>query len=219
MTGPRPGKGRPRGRSNTRERLLDLLAEERRRTGLWPGRDWLAGRLGVTPQAVSFHRGQLVREGRLPQAAQARDWTKRNAGASPRIPVMGRSAAGPPKLAVTESEDLDLVNVITAGHAECFSCIVDGDSLDGPPLWILPGSYAICRPADASQASPGDIVVARLEDPTTLEATTVLKEWRPGQDGRVTLHSLNPAAADIHPEPGTCVVLGIAVAILRQLPR
>jgi SOS-response transcriptional repressor LexA len=219
MTGPRPGRGRPKGRSDTRERLLDLLAEEQRKTGLWPGRDYLSRVLGVSPQAVSFHRHQLVKEGRLPEAAQARDWTKRSAGASPRIPLMGRTAAGPPKLAVTENDGVDVVAVLTAGHPGCYCVVVDGDSMDGEPLWILPGSYAIVRPANAADADPGDVVVARLLDPTTSEPTSVIKVWRPGKDGQVTLHSLNPAAPDLHPDPGTCEVLGVVVAIVRQLPR
>lgn len=218
MTHPKRPRGRPRG-SDTRERLLKLVSDEYLRTGIYPVRDGLSRSLGISPQAVSGHITRLIKAGLLPEDANARDWAVRVRGAGARIPVLARSAAGPPLLAIPEQDPLDLVALLTSGYSDVWSVWVDGDSLDGPPLWILPGSYCICR-RTPPEAAEGDIAVCRLIDEGTLEATVTLKQIRHDPDGRLVLHPLNPRAQDIHPSPGQRVdILGVAVAVVRQLPR
>lgn len=217
MTHPKRPRGRPRG-SDTRERLLKLVSDEYLRTGIYPVRDSLSRSLGISPQAVSGHITRLIKAGLLPEDANARDWSIRLRGASVRIPVLGRSAAGPPTLATPEPEPLDLVALLTRNQPGCWAVAANGDSLDGPPYWIEPGAYCICRPTP--EASEGEIALCRLLDAETGEPTVTLKQILHDPDGRLFLHPLNPEAQDIHPVPEQRLdILGVVVAVVRQLPR
>ena len=133
--------GRPRGSAagETRTRLLQIIIEEHRRVGGWPGRDWLARQLHLSPQAVSHHRNRLIDEHLLPAEARAVEQPLR-IPVGPTIRVLGRSAAGRPSLSVEDPEPADLLNLLTRGASDVYALEVNGDSMSGPPHLLRPGS-------------------------------------------------------------------------------
>lgn len=82
------------------------------------------------------------------------------------VPIVGRVAAGQPILAVENVEDTVRIDRMLLGpHREVFGLRVVGESMieDG----IFDGDYVFVR--KSSTATPGDIVVAMIEDEATVK--------------------------------------------------
>jgi len=203
-------RGRPVG--PTRERLLVLLREEHRRTGLWPGIHLAAERLGVSPPTVSAHRRTLIEEGKLPLEAAAPDRARRGQ-AMLRLPLLpgapGRRAT------VGRGDPLDLVDLLTAGDRACFAVVVDDDSMEGPPHLLPPGSVVILRPVGA--ADEGDVVVARVKSRPAGRRRIVVRQLRHDRDGVAVLHATRPGVADLR--PGEFELVGVCISAVRRLGR
>jgi repressor LexA len=122
------------------------------------------------------------------------------------VPLVGRVAAGAPILAEEHVEQYVPVPRQLTRSGDSFLLKVRGDSMEG--AGILDGDWVVVR--HQPDATDGQIVVALVGDDE--EATCKRIERR---DGRVLLHSENPAYEPIEPE--TCRIAGIVTGVMRAL--
>lgn len=120
------------------------------------------------------------------------------------LPLVGAVAAGAPLLADEHVEDTVPVPTQLTRRGTSFVLKVRGDSMIG--AGILDGDYVVVR--QQPEAPNGQIVVAQIEDEATCKRLFV-------RQGRVELHSENPAYDPIVPE--ACTVLGVVTGVMRAL--
>jgi repressor LexA len=174
----------------------------------------------ASPSTVHAHLANLERAGLL-----RRDRTKPRAlelvghrrverpsvelGDAPRLPLLGRIAAGAPLLADENVEDSIAVPESLGGGAD-FLLTVQGDSM--VEAGILDGDTLVVRKQE--DAHNGDVVVALVGDDEGADEATVKTFYRE-DGGRVRLqpenHALEPIYAD-HVQ-----VLGKVVGVFRSL--
>ncbi|MCW2925556.1 MAG: SOS-response transcriptional repressor, LexA [Thermoleophilia bacterium] len=126
--------------------------------------------------------------------------------ASVSLPMLGRVAAGAPILAEQHLEGHLPVPRQLTRTGDSFVLKVRGDSMEG--AGILDGDWIVVR--HQKEASNGQIVVALVED----DADATCKRFE-RRDGRVLLHSENPAYPPLEPEH--CEVAGIVTGVMRAL--
>ncbi len=127
------------------------------------------------------------------------------------VPVLGKVAAGAPLLATEHVEDSVKIDSFLLGGAgrEVFALRVKGESMieDG----IYDGDYLFVKKVPS--ASPGEIVVALIEDEATV------KRYYPEGD-RIRFQPANAAMQPIYvsrSEFRSTMILGIVVGVYRQL--
>ncbi len=122
------------------------------------------------------------------------------------VPVMGKIAAGVPISAIQDNTHSVTVPPEMIGGGEHFALSVEGDSMI--EAGIHDGDTVIIR--QANTATPGDIVVALVDDE---EAT--LKTLR-REDGKIGLEAANPAYETRFFGPDRVKVQGKLVGLIRQ---
>jgi repressor LexA len=127
----------------------------------------------------------------------------------PRLPLLGRVAAGGPLLADENVEDV-LAVPEPLGHDADFLLTVKGDSM--VDAGILEGDTIVVRRQD--DARNGDVVVALAGDDEALDEATVKTFYRE-PDGRVRLQPENTALEPIY--AAHVKVLGKVVGVFRRL--
>ena len=132
-------------------------------------------RRGFSPSVIEGSLGKKQEEPKAPASA--------NDSGSTGIPVMGRIAAGVPISAIQENTHQITVPAEMLGAGEHYALEVQGDSMI--EAGIFDGDTVIIR--NISTASPGDIVVALVNDE---EAT--LKRFR-RKGASIALEAANPA--------------------------
>jgi len=127
------------------------------------------------------------------------------------VPLLGKVAAGAPLLAAENLEDSVRIDSFFLGSAgkEVFALRVRGDSMieDG----IFDGDYLFVRKTPA--ASPGDIVVALIEEDATV------KRFYPEAD-RVRFQPANRAMLPIFVSKSdfrSTMILGIVIGVYRKM--
>jgi repressor LexA len=135
----------------------------------------------------------------------------RKDGSAVDVPLLGKVAAGAPLLAAENLEDSVRIDSFFLGGAgrEVFALRVKGDSMieDG----IFDGDYLFVRKTPA--ASPGDIVVALIEDEATV------KRFYPEAD-RVRFQPANRAMQPIYVQRAdfrSTMILGIVIGVYRKM--
>jgi repressor LexA len=123
------------------------------------------------------------------------------------VPLLGRVQAGDLSTAIEDHEGYIPVESNRAGD-ELFALRVRGESMTG--AGILPGDLVVVR--TQSYASPGDIVVALVEDEATVKRFKTRK-------GRVELHPENPHYDPIIPPAEKLKILGKVIEVRRILGR
>jgi repressor LexA len=146
----------------------------------------------------------------------ARGEGRRASGGGPRdggrpvayVPVVGRVAAGEPVLAEQNVESYLAVDRDLIREGEVFALRVQGDSMRD--AGILDGDYVFVR--QQGTAEPRDIVVALLDDETTV------KRFVPAGD-EIRLEAENPAYDPIVVRRGDVrlAILGKVAAVLRTI--
>ncbi|MDX2012612.1 MAG: transcriptional repressor LexA [Myxococcaceae bacterium] len=129
------------------------------------------------------------------------------------VPLLGRVAAGAPLLATENIEDsvrIDSFLLGGAGGKEVFALRVKGESMieDG----IYDGDFLFVRKAPS--ASPGDIVVALIEDEATV------KRYFPEGD-RIRFQPANKTMQPIYVHKSQfkqTMILGKVVGVYRKMP-
>jgi repressor LexA len=122
------------------------------------------------------------------------------------IPVMGRIAAGTPISAIQENTHMIAVSPEMLGGGEHYALEVKGDSMI--EVGILDGDTVVIQ--KASTATPGDIVVALIDD----EEATLKTFRRKGQE--VALEAANPAYETRFFGPDRVNVQGKLVGLIRS---
>lgn len=127
------------------------------------------------------------------------------------VPLLGRVAAGAPLLATENVEDsVRIDSFLLGGHGkEVFALRVKGESMieDG----IYDGDYLFVK--KTPQASPGEIVVALIEDEATV------KRYYPEGD-RVRFQPANHTMEPIYVSKSqfrSTMILGVVVGVYRQM--
>jgi repressor LexA len=127
------------------------------------------------------------------------------------VPLLGKVAAGVPLLTAENLEDSVRIDSFFLGSAgkEVFALRVKGDSMieDG----IFDGDYLFVRKTPA--ASPGDIVVALIEDEATV------KRFYPEGD-RIRFQPSNRAMHPIYVQRSdfrSTMILGIVIGVYRKM--
>ena len=127
----------------------------------------------------------------------------------PRLPLLGRIAAGGPLLAEEAIEDEIAVPEPLGRNAD-FLLRVKGESMI--EAGILDGDIVVVhRQADARA---GDIVVALVGDDETADEATV-KTFHREKDGRIRLQPENSSLAPLYPEH--VEVLGKVTGVFRSI--
>lgn len=187
--------------SNKSELILEFVDRFVRENGYAPSVREIGAAVGLRSTAsVSYHLQQLQEKGMLQTTGNK--GTKRAIVTKSRrgqIPVVGAVRAGVPNLAVEEVDDM----VQWDGDPNCYALRVRGDSMID--ACILEGDLVIIRPQQT--AEDGQIVVARIEDETTVKRLSL-------KNGQVWLLPENPR---YEPIDGTnAVILGLVKAVIRH---
>ena len=127
----------------------------------------------------------------------------------PRLPLLGRVAAGGPLLAEENVEDVVAVPESIGGGAD-FLLTIHGDSM--VDAGILDGDTIVVQRRD--DARNGDIVVALAGDDESTDEATVKTFYREA-DGRIRLQPENAALEPIYADH--VKVLGKVVGVFRSL--
>jgi repressor LexA len=128
------------------------------------------------------------------------------------VPVLGRVAAGAPLLAIENYEDSVKIDSFLLGGSgrEVFALKVKGESMieDG----IHDGDYLFVR--KSPNASPGDIVVALIEDEATCKRYYPEKDRIRFQPANATMEPFYVSKADFK----STMILGLVVGVYRKFP-
>ena len=178
-----------------RARALEVIKlPEALSTSLQPRRGFspsvIEGSLGKTPPAPVAQK---------PAAGS-------DLGASVSVPVMGRIAAGVPISAIQNNTHDISIPAEMIGNGEHYALEVKGDSMI--EAGILDGDTVIIR--NANSASPGEIVVALVDDE---EAT--LKRFR-RKGASIALEAANPAYETRIFGPDRVKIQGKLVGLIRR---
>jgi repressor LexA len=173
----------------------------------------------ASPSTVHAHLANLERVGlikRDPSKPRAIELTgHRRMAAShaetevPRLPLLGRVAAGAPLLAEENVEDVVAIPE-SIGRGADFLLTIHGDSMI--EAGILDGDTIVVQRAD--DARNGDVVVALAGDDETADEATVKTFYREA-DGRVRLQPENAALEPIYADH--VKILGKVVGVFRSL--
>ncbi len=165
-------------------------------------------------------RALSVIEGGRSSAARLGRFSRRelspvSGGEAIEIPVVGKVAAGEPILAeenITDHVRIDSV-LLGDGGRKVFALRVAGDSMIGDG--IFDGDYIFVR--KQLQASPGEIVVAMIENTAGSEAT--VKRFYPEGD-RIRFQPSNPRLKPIYvsrEEFRETQIIGVVVGVYRKM--
>jgi len=165
-------------------------------------------------------RALSVIEGGRSSAARLGRFSRRelspvSGGEAIEIPVVGKVAAGEPILAeenITDHVRIDSV-LLGDGGRKVFALRVAGDSMIGDG--IFDGDYIFVR--KQLQASPGEIVVAMIENTAGSEAT--VKRFYPERD-RIRFQPSNPRLKPIYvsrEEFRETQIIGVVVGVYRKM--
>lgn len=215
---------------NQTQRTILTAIEKAVADGLPPTVRELADQLRMKRSTVHYHLQALRRGGYISAEGRHRDMTLTSAAHAvsgrakpkraektpqeePKIPIVGSVAAGQPILAAEHvAGDLSLP-LLFERKGTLFALVVSGDSMIGDG--IFEGDYAIVR--QQASASPGDVIVAMIEDGDSSEAT--IKRYREDR-GAIVLEPSNPAYEPLRfagADRERLRILGKLVGVLRKL--
>ena len=173
----------------------------------------------ASPSTVHAHLANLERVGLIkrdpskPRAIELTGHRRVEAARAesdvPRLPLLGRVAAGSPLLAEENVEDVVAVPE-SIGRGADFLLTIHGDSMI--EAGILDGDTIVVQRTD--DARNGDVVVALAGDDETADEATVKTFYREA-DGRIRLQPENAALEPIYADH--VKILGKVVGVFRSL--
>ncbi len=192
------------------EKVLQIITDGIEQSGFPPTVRELRDSLGVNSiRGASIHLDALEKKGFIQRNGKARGIRVLKLGISDtgkqelRIPLIGQIQAGYPLLAEENIEKyINIKKSYLRGNPTAFALRVKGESMIN--AGIKPGDIAIVAPT--SKASNGDIVVALLEDATTLKKFYQVDDY-------IALLPANPAFEPIIGKKFT--IQGKVVGIIR----
>lgn len=180
-----------KGLTDKQQEILDFIDMFHRREGMAPTVYEIADHFDIKSATAFAHLRALQRKGYVSRTSKARSLTLMRSD-SPRhlsltlsIPILGRISAGVPLLAEEQIEstiqfDPTMLPRGAGGH-KLFGLSVFGESMRD--AGILDGDMVIAK--KTSQWSPGDIVVALVDNETTVKYIYT-------NDGEIELRPANP---------------------------
>ena len=166
-----------KGLTKKQQEILDLIENFTHREGMAPTVYEIADHFKIKSPTAFAHVRALQRKGYVNRSSKARSLTLLRSTDRPRhmslslsIPVLGRISAGAPLLAEEHVErniqfDPALLPKGAGGH-RIFGLHIFGDSMRD--LGILDGDMVLAK--ETTTASIGDIVVALVENETTVKS-------------------------------------------------
>jgi len=203
--------------------VLGFIRTFTSRHGVPPTVREIGERFRVTPRAAFDHLRALERKGALQRRVSTRRISRAltptealgSSNAYRPIPILGRIAAGGPRLATEDREgELPLApSSLPGGGEDVFALRVRGDSMIG--AHICDGDLVLVRRQDSAQ--PNEIVVALIDSESEEGEATVKRFLRDGP--RIVLKPENPALSPIVVDPRvrTVRILGKVVGLLRGI--
>lgn len=204
-----------KGLTKKQQDILDFIEEFMRREGMAPTVYEIADAFGIKSATAFAHLRALQRKGYVTRSSKARSLTllrtdsPKHLSLTLSVPILGRISAGMPLLAEEHIEttiqyDPGLLPRGIGGH-KIFGLKVFGDSMRD--VGILDGDVVIAK--QVSSASIGDIVVALVEDETTVKTLYI-------KDGMVELRPANPAYKSQFYSPDKVYIQGVVVGLHRR---
>lgn len=203
-----------KGLTRKQQEMLDFIDQFVRREGMAPTVYEIAEYFGIKSATAFAHLRALQRKGYVTRSSKARSLTllrtdsPRHMSLTLSIPVLGRISAGMPLLAEEHIEDTIQFDPTLlprgAGGHKVFGLKVFGDSMRD--LGILDGDIVIAK--QVNSASLGDIVVALVENETTVKSFYI-------KDNMVELRPANPDyESQYYPLDGV-FIQGVVIALHR----
>lgn len=164
-----------KGLTDKQQSVLDYIDNFTRQEGMAPTVYEIADNFGIKPATAFAHVRALQRKGYLSRSSKARSISLASSekphhmSLTLSIPLLGRISAGAPLLAEEHVEtrlqfDPSLLPSGIGGH-RLFALKIFGDSMRD--AGILDGDTVVAK--ETSSASPGDIVIAIVENETTVK--------------------------------------------------
>ena len=190
--------------------ILEFVQRFTRERGFPPTIREIGDAFGISStNGVRYYLNMLEKEGRLKRSGRISRGIETTAPRGGGIPILGRVAAGQPVLAEESFDGRLEPNDLFGAPDSLFALRVKGDSMID--AGILEGDYVIVRRQQT--ASPGEIVVALLEDEATV------KRYQPARD-RIELVAENPRYRPIVVGPDAGFqILGIVKGVIRTVTR
>jgi len=205
-----------KGLTEKQKKILDFIEDFSEKEGMAPTVYEIADHFAIKTSTVFAHIRALQRKNELTRSSKARSIALTRANKKPKhmsfmlpIPLLGRINAGLPVDSQEYKEAelyVDPQLLSGADLKKVYALRVGGDSMRD--LGIFDSDIVIIKQAD--EYKPGDIIVAMVEDETTV------KSYYPLKGGRV---ELRPANAEFSPQvyPSSQVkVLGVVIALQRE---
>lgn len=196
------------------QKLMACIDGHLEKTGTAPTLNELASETGVPRSTAARYLKKMETEGRLVYEGCRRmetEKSRKRAGNTLSVPVLGRVACGLPKYAEENIEEYVALPQSWLGEGEFFALRADGPSMKN--AGIETGDVVLVRRQNT--AEPGQIVVALVDD---TEAT--LKRYLPvPEKGHVFLVPENDDfdVQDIDLAVRPFAVQGVAVKVLKTL--
>lgn len=162
---------------------------------------------GVTVHLDALERKGYIRRGRTSRSIQVLRIPEHNTAETlVKLPLVGTTAAGTPRLAFEHIETEIAIPVFIAGNSDgTFLLRVKGDSM--VDAHIVDGDLVIVKPQQ--YAENGDLVVALLGEEATVKRLRV-------EDGRMVLMPANPMYDPILLEDTDVRIIGKVIGVLRK---
>ncbi len=204
-----------RGLTDKQRDILDFIEDFTLTEGMAPTVYEIAEHYDIKTSTVFAHLKSLQKKGFLQRSSKARSISLTQPRRGVRhvsfvlpVPLLGRISAGLPldSPALREGEvycDMNLLGNVRA--RELFALKIDGESMKD--AGILDGDTVIVH--QTSDLRPGDIVVALVEDETTV------KKFYP-RKGNIELHPANPEFKIQQYKPEQVSVQGKVLALQRS---
>ncbi|MGD8588134.1 MAG: transcriptional repressor LexA [Chromatiales bacterium] len=193
----------------TQHKTLDFIRQYLARQGYAPSLEEIAAGIGIRSKGTAHRHVQALAEaGRLrliPGRKRGIELTDAAPGATLKLPLLGRIAAGRPIEAIPEQESLNLADYLLG--PDRYALQVKGDSMI--EAGILDGDLIIVKRQETAQDN--DIVVALIDG----EEVT-LKRLRHRPHGQILLIAANPAIAPLSYPAERVQIQGVLVGQLRR---
>lgn len=203
-----------KGLTEKQQAMLDYIAHFMRMEGMAPTVYELAEHFGIKSATALAHLRALQRKGYVNRSSKARSLTLVHAPMPQqdelvlRVPVLGRVSAGVPLLAEQQLDGevvLDPTHLPAgAGGHRLFGLRVSGESMRD--AGILDGDIVVAK--QTSRAALGDIVVAMVENETTVK-------WLYLEGRTVELRPANPDYHSLYYPLDKVAIQGVVIALQR----
>ncbi len=206
-----------KGLTRRQRQVLDFMRSFTERHGVPPAVREIGEHFGFTARAAFDHLRALEKKGMLERRVTGKRASRtlvvpdrRPARRRDEIPLLGRIAAGAPRLAEEQWEEAVPLSPdwLAAQGQDVFALRVKGDSM--VQAHIVDGDVVMVRRQDTARA--GDVVAALVDDEATVK--------RFARDGEaVVLKPEHPTMAPIVVPPGRSDVriLGKVIGVLRRM--